>query len=60
MTEQTFSFKEIADQLGVSEAQVIQKLREGGLIDSNGIPTELAIIEGFLCTEQVDTGFSAN
>jgi len=46
--EQKFSFAEIAQQLGVSEAEVIQKAKESGLLDENGNPTEFAINEGLL------------
>lgn len=60
MKENTSSFKEIADQLGVTEAEVIQKAIENGIIDSEGNPTEYAIKEGILFAEHVDIGFSAN
>lgn len=60
MTEKTFSFKEIADQFGVTEAEVIQMSLENGLIDSDGMPTEFAISEGLLCIEEMETGFSLN
>ena len=55
-----YTFKEIADQLGVTEAEVIQMAIDNGLIDSEGNPTEYAINEGILCTEQIETGFSSN
>lgn len=58
--KQTFSFAEIAQQLGISEAEVIQKARENGLIDENGYPTEYAINEGLLEIEVIPTGFSSN
>lgn len=60
MTQKTFSFKEIADQLGVTEAELIQEARENGLIDSEGRPTAFALSEGLLCTEETQTGFSLN
>ena len=58
--EQTFSFAEIAKQLGVTEAEVIQAAKEDGLIDENGKPTEFAIREGLLVEEVIQTGFGSN
>jgi len=58
--EQKFSFAEVAQQLGVSEEEVIQKVRESGLIDENGQPTEFALNEGLLEIEVIETGFSSN
>ena len=58
--EQTFSFAEIAKQLGVTEAEVIQAAKEDGLIDENGKPTEYAIREGLLVEEVNQTGFGSN
>ena len=58
--EQTFSFAEITQQLGVSEAEVIQAAKENGLIDEDGYPTEFAISEGLLEIEVIETGFSIN
>lgn len=60
MTEKTFSFKEIADELGITEAELILKSQENGLIDSEGMPTEFAISEGLLCFEETNTGFCLN
>ena len=50
--ERTFSFKEIADQLGVSEEEIISYAQQEGLLDSNGMPTEFAIQEGLLVDER--------
>lgn len=58
--EQTFSFAEIAQQLGVSEEEVIQVAKENGLLDENGNPTQYAINEGLLGIEVIPTGFSSN
>ena len=58
--DQKFSFAEVAQQLGVSEDEVIQKARETGLIDEKGYPTEFAINEGLLKIEVIETGFSSN
>jgi len=52
--EKAFSFQDIATQLGVSVEEVIQTAKEGGLIDSNGMPTEEAINEGLLIIEPED------
>lgn len=46
--ERTFSFKEIADQLGISEEELISFAIQDGLLDTNGMPTEFAIQEGLL------------
>lgn len=58
--KQTYSFAEIAQQLGVTEAEVIQEAKENGLIDENGQPTQFAINEGLLEIEVIETGFSSN
>lgn len=58
--EQTFSFAECAEQLGIAEAEVIQAAIENGLIDEHGYPTEFAIREGLLVIEVIETGFSSN
>ncbi|GEM_PF-4634093 len=50
--ERTFSFKEIADQLGVSEEEIISFAQQEGLLDPNGMPTEFAIQEGLLVDER--------
>lgn len=47
----TFSFSEIADQLGISEEELIKVAKEEGLLDENGKPTEFAIREELLTTE---------
>jgi len=60
MTEKPFSSKEIADELGVTEAEFIQMAIEHGLLDANGMPTEYAINEGIVCLEHVDPGFGLN
>lgn len=52
MTEKTFSFKELADEVGVTEAELIQMAQENGLIDSDGKPTEFAIREGLFFMEE--------
>ena len=49
--ERTFSFSEIADQLGVSEEELIRVAKQEGLLDEYGIPTEFAISEGLLSIE---------
>lgn len=49
--EQTFSFKETANQLGVSEEELIRVAKLEGLLDENGMPTEFAISEGLLAIE---------
>jgi|CryBogDrversion2_1035201.scaffolds.fasta_scaffold141454_1 hypothetical protein len=41
--ERTFSFSEGAQQLGISEAELISVAIRERLLDENGIPTELAI-----------------
>lgn len=46
--KQTFSFSQIAEQLGVSEEELILVAKKEGLLDENGLPTEFAIIEGLL------------
>ena len=58
--EQSYSFAEIAEQLGKTEAEVIQKAKESGLIDEKGNPTEFALNEGLLEIEVIETGFSSN
>ena len=60
MEEKTYTFNEIAKLLGVTEAEVIQRAKESGLLDSNGMPTEFALSEDLLCTEEIDTGFGLN
>lgn len=50
----TYSFKEIASQIGVTEQEVIQMAKENGLLDENGKPTEFAISEGLLAIEPED------
>ncbi|MEI7526292.1 MAG: hypothetical protein WCJ95_18240 [Mariniphaga sp.] len=49
--ERTFSFSEIASQLGVSEDELIRVAMQEGLLDQNGMPTEFAISEGLLAIE---------
>ena len=49
--EQTFSFKETAEQLGVSVEELIRVAKQEGLLDENGNPTEFAISEGLLAIE---------
>lgn len=60
MEEITYTFKEIAELIGVSEEEIIQAMKDEGFLDEKGNPTELAISEGILCTEQVSTGLSLN
>lgn len=49
--ERTFSFSEVADQLGVSEEELTRVAKKEGLLDENGMPTEFAINEGLLAIE---------
>ena len=49
--ERTFSFSEIACELGISEEQLIGVAKQEGLLDENGMPTEFAISEGLLAIE---------
>lgn len=58
--EITFTFKEIADYLGVTEAAVIQKAWEGGYIDAQGLPTEFSINAGLICVKERNAGFCLN
>jgi len=46
--ERLFSFKEIAEELGVSEDELFRVALEEGLIHPDGSPTEYAIKEGIL------------
>ncbi|PXV62622.1 hypothetical protein CLV62_1189 [Dysgonomonas alginatilytica] len=46
-----FSFKEIAEQIGVTEEEVIELAKREGLIDEHGMPTQKAIDEGLLTIE---------
>lgn len=47
----TFSFKEVAEQIGVTEDEVIELAKREGLIDEYGMPTQKAIDEGLLTIE---------
>ena len=49
--ERTFSFSEIAQELGITEEVLIRVAMNEGLIDEHGMPTEYAINEGLLCIE---------
>jgi len=46
--DKTYSFAEIAEQLGISEAEIVEIAYREGLIDENGTPTPKAISEGLL------------
>lgn len=50
--ERIFSFSDIADELGISEEELISFAKQEGLLDSNGMPTEFAIQEGLLVVGQ--------
>jgi hypothetical protein len=58
--KETFSFQDAADYLGVTLAEVIEKAREIGLIDEDGMPTEFAIKNGLLSNETTNTCFGLN
>lgn len=58
--KQSYSFAEIAEQLGKTEAEIIQVAKENGLLDEDGYPTEFALSEGLLEIEVIETGFSSN
>ena len=47
----TYSFTEVAKELGVIEDEVIKIAKENGLLDENGHPTEYAIEEGLFAVE---------
>ena len=49
--ERTYSFSEIADELGISMEELIRVAKQEGLLDENGMPTEFAISEGLLAIE---------
>ncbi|MBL7965644.1 MAG: hypothetical protein JNK09_01505 [Prolixibacteraceae bacterium] len=49
--ERTFSFREVANQLGVTEEELILVAKQEGLLDENGLPTEFAINKGLLAIE---------
>jgi orotate phosphoribosyltransferase-like protein len=49
--ERTFSFSEIANELGISEEDLIWLAKQEGLLDENGFPTDFAISEGLLAIE---------
>ena len=49
--ESTFTFAEIADQLGITEEELILFAKQEGLLDENGFPTDFAIKEGLLAIE---------
>ena len=53
MEKKTFSFAEVASELGISENELIEFAKSEGLLDENGLPTEKAIENGLLATEIV-------
>jgi hypothetical protein len=52
--EKTFSFKEIAAELGISEDETLFFAYKHGLLNADGTPTEFAIREGLLTIEPPD------
>jgi len=51
MAEKKYTFKEMADQFGVSEEEFISTCKREGLLDENGYPTQLALDEGIFVIE---------
>lgn len=57
MQNNSYTWEEIARELGISTEELIKVAFEQGLIDQEGNPTQKAINEGLL---EIDTGFSKN
>jgi len=49
--EKTYTFSEIANEIGLSEDELIELALFEGLIDENGFPTKKAIDLGILTVE---------
>lgn len=52
-----FSFKEVADQLGISEEELIQFSIKEGLLNEDLTPTQWALDEGLLIQVENKCGF---
>lgn len=48
MKQNTYTTKQIADELGLSETELIEKLQQEKLLDDHGFPTAEAIELGYI------------
>ena len=55
--EKTFTFNEMADQLGITLDEFLKFAKDEGLIDETGRPTKFAIENGLLI-EKVNPEYS--
>jgi predicted transcriptional regulator len=60
MKEETYSNKEIADELGISVQQLIGFMFEMGLIDENGRATEFALENGLMVEKEIQISYEGD
>ena len=52
-SEDTYTFAEVANEIGISEHELVEFAFSEGLIDEYGMPTNLALEQGFLSVEKI-------